>query len=643
MSSESEHRGSALGDSVRIGGYSLEIGTPAASFARFEPEQESENAQELAAALEEEPEEHRFAAIEKFEAGAQEVTGRIEEAEGLLRAAAEGQLLDPAKLTGEVDSLLGLLGRLDKSGRFEEELALMRSLNGLLALSLRWLELVRSLRSLLASAEAAGHKAALAWAHHELGSLHLCAGNAKRAARHLDEALRIEEQLGDLAGRCATRHNLDAARRELTGPARGARPQRKLLLPAVLAALLVGLGAGGTSLAYGIRGGDDGGSGGRTSVAFMVEQDFEPDNPRASVSVSVRCTEGGIPDASPKPASENAPAVFAISDFGAGATCTATVRTPPAGYTTDASDCLNVSVTESESASCTVTSTRRTTGSVTFTVTKDFEPGSQAPVSVSVSCTRGGRPDASPKPAREGAPAVFTISGFGAGATCTATEGTAPAGYTSSERGCRDVAIAGGRPTACTITNTRESPATVTFTVAKDFEPDEREVSVSISVSCTEGGTPDEQQKPAREGAPAVFTISGFGPGATCTATEGAAPTGYTGDERVCLRVAIAERRSCTITNRLNSTTFSVGREFEDSNRSSIAVDFACDTGTVEPAQGTAREGSPAVFTVTGFTAGATCTATTVKAPSGYNLNETACQEVRLDARECTIVFGIPG
>ena len=71
MSLASENRAPALGRaanhirvttfaaaaSVRIGGYSLEVGTQAGSFARFEPEQESENAQELAAALEEEPEE----------------------------------------------------------------------------------------------------------------------------------------------------------------------------------------------------------------------------------------------------------------------------------------------------------------------------------------------------------------------------------------------------------------------------------------------------------------------------------------------------------------------------------------------------------------------------------------------------------
>ena len=167
-------------------------------------------------------------------------------------------------------------------------------------------------------------------------------------------------------------------------------------------------------------------------------------------------------------------------------------------------------------------------------------------------------------------------------------------------------------------------------------------MSVSISVICTEGGTPDASPKPAREGTPAVFTISGFGSGGTCTATEGAAPDGYASNERDCRSVAIAEKRSCTITNTLNSTTFSVGRDFTDGNTSSVAVTLTCDSGTVDPARGTARDGSPARFTVTGFTAGATCTATTVKAPSGYHRNEAACQGVPPDVGECTIVYAAP-
>jgi hypothetical protein len=377
-------------------------------------------------------------------------------------------------------------------------------------------------------------------------------------------------------------------------------------------------------------------------VAFTVEQDFEPDNPRGSVSVSVGCTEGGAPDESPKSASENASAVFAISDFGADATCTATVRDVPAGYTTDASDCLNVSITGSDSPSCTITS-RKKAASVTFTVTKDFEPDNQASIRVSVGCTRGGRPNDVSKPVREGEPAVFVIRDFRSGATCTATEEGAPDNYTSSERGCRGVAIARGKPAACTIINTLDTPDSVTFTVNKDFDPDEPDSSVSISLNCTDGETPDDLSKPATEGEPAVFVLSGFGPGATCTATEGAAPDGYTSNERDCLSVAIAEKRFCTITNKLNFASFSVHREFTDGHAGSVVLSLTCDSGTGDPARGTAREGSPAVFTVSGFTADAACTATTIKVASGYRHDDMACQSVPVDARECTIVYEPPG
>jgi hypothetical protein len=125
----------------------------------------------------------------------------------------------------------------------------MRSLNGLLVLALRWYDLVRSLCSLLRSAEAAGDAAAQAWAHHELGSLHLCAGDAANAEAHLDAALRIEEQLGDLAGRCATRHNLDSARRDRVSPrgGRGGRLPRRFLVFGGLAAAMVSLAVGGAA------------------------------------------------------------------------------------------------------------------------------------------------------------------------------------------------------------------------------------------------------------------------------------------------------------------------------------------------------------------------------------------------------------
>jgi len=208
-----------LSAAVRVGGYALEVGTDSASFARFESEAENENAQALGAALAEEPDgKPTFVGeVEEFNQSAEAVTGRVEKANALFRAAAEGRLLERDMLMGEIDGLLGLLDRLDRDGRFEEQLRLARALHGLLAVSFRWLDLIRSLRSVLASAQIAGDEAGQAWALHELGSLHLSAGDPEKAAQYLEKALRIQERVPAGAW-CATRHNLDSARRDAPHP-----------------------------------------------------------------------------------------------------------------------------------------------------------------------------------------------------------------------------------------------------------------------------------------------------------------------------------------------------------------------------------------------------------------------------------------
>jgi hypothetical protein len=437
---------------VRIGGYSLEVGTDASSFAEFEPERETQNARELKAALTEEPKERPtvVVAVEEFEESAAAVTDRIQEADKLFRSAAAGELLEPNILAGEIDALLDLLGRLDKSGRFEEELALIRSLNGLLVLALRWYDLVRSLRTVLESAQVAGHPAGQAWAHHELGSLHLCADEPEKASQHLREALRIEEELGDLTGRCATRHNLDSARRDLALQGVGGRLPRLLRL-AGLAAVLLALGGGATGLALALGGGSNDGKNTAevSSATFTVNKDFVPDNPSGSVTVSVTCTTGTAGE-SPKTASEASPAVFVITGFTAGATCTATEANAPSGYAKNESDCRGVPL-DSDSE-CTIVNTREKVSSATFTVNKDFvRDNPSGSVTVSVTCTTG-TADESSKTASEAFPAVFTITGFAAGATCTATEGDAPDNYTNNESDCRGVPL--DSDSECTIVNT---------------------------------------------------------------------------------------------------------------------------------------------------------------------------------------------
>ena len=238
--------------SVRVGPYAFEVGTPAGSFAELDATGETENAEALAAALasEQSAPGGPLAAAEAFNESAAAVTKRVEQADDLVRAAVGGSLHELDSVNAEIDVLLAVLNRLDRAGRFEEELRLLRALHGPLALSLRWLDLIGGLRRGLELSDATGDRAAEAWIRHELGALHLAAGDAKTAARRFAEALRLKEQLGDVSGRCATRHNLDCAERDLARAAAPARrPQRSAgrwaaMVAFPMAALVLGVAAG---------------------------------------------------------------------------------------------------------------------------------------------------------------------------------------------------------------------------------------------------------------------------------------------------------------------------------------------------------------------------------------------------------------
>ena len=84
--------------------------------------------------------------------------------------------------------MLDMLDRLDSQERWEEARRLARALNGVLALLFRWIDLVRSLKVVRAHAEGLGD---IAWSEHELGTLHLVAGDPAGANRRLEEAERI--------------------------------------------------------------------------------------------------------------------------------------------------------------------------------------------------------------------------------------------------------------------------------------------------------------------------------------------------------------------------------------------------------------------------------------------------------------------
>jgi Bacterial Ig-like domain len=129
---------------------------------------------------------------------------------------------------------------------------LARDLSALFALLLRWLELVRTLRLALTTAQALGDRPTEAWALHELGSLHLAAGEPETAAKYLHQALEVEQGLAGY-GRCATRHNLDAAERDTAerNALRKARRRRRLRFVGT-GAVIVLLASGGTALGVGV-------------------------------------------------------------------------------------------------------------------------------------------------------------------------------------------------------------------------------------------------------------------------------------------------------------------------------------------------------------------------------------------------------
>jgi hypothetical protein len=239
---------------VAVGNYELDdLGSPEGAFALYTAEAEEENARRLAQALAAEGEERDSTApFDELIEDAQTVTGRCEKCVRLFNELAQGKALDPKVVSEEIDSLLELLGRLDRVGRHREALRLARDVSALLALFLRWLELVRSLRLALRLASSLGDPGMEAWALHQLGTLRLAAGVPRAAAGELEDALEIRRSLG-LHGLCASRHNLDACRRDLAleqARMRASRRRRFRLVGG--GALLALLASGGVGLAIAV-------------------------------------------------------------------------------------------------------------------------------------------------------------------------------------------------------------------------------------------------------------------------------------------------------------------------------------------------------------------------------------------------------
>jgi uncharacterized repeat protein (TIGR01451 family) len=159
---------------------------------------------------------------------------------------------------------------------------------------------------------------------------------------------------------------------------------------------------------------------------------------------------------------------------------------------------------------------------------------------------------------------------------------------------------------------------TAVFTVSKVYSGGNT-APVSVTLTCTSGTITPSATQLAVPGSPAAFTVTGFSGGSTCSASE-AVPAGYTETDN-CANVAIAidGTPSCTITNTLNSASFSVNKVYSPSGpTTSVPISVNCSSGAPSPASGAASPSTPFTTTVTGFdTSGTTCTATET-VPAGY-------------------------
>jgi PKD repeat protein len=194
--------------------------------------------------------------IETAVENASEVTSKIEDAIGLLEDVASGSI-GMESLGNQADTLLGLLGRLNRTKRWDDVLRVARCLATLLALLGRWIELLRSLRTALQAAEQLEAPLSEAWVLHEQGTLHLLAGRHADADSQLGKAREIRERFSsrDIT---ATNNNLQVLcqmLRRLThrGPIQrmlDRLARRPLLALTVAVTLLAVGGAGGAVLAH---------------------------------------------------------------------------------------------------------------------------------------------------------------------------------------------------------------------------------------------------------------------------------------------------------------------------------------------------------------------------------------------------------
>jgi cell division septation protein DedD len=244
----------SLTSRVTLGRYELEVGAPPGTCIALAAQPEGADPRPLGLALQDGGgnEKQRKVAIGDLPDVIDDVSGittKAENAVALFRSLAEGNVLDPSRLSSEIDALVDLVARLDRAERWQEALQVAQAVSGLLALTMRWADLVRSLSVVVRAGEKIDDWPAVAWAKHELGTLHLAVDDVSSAEHELGEAREIRQELGDRRGLAATDRNLQIhcqeLRRllregELAQRRRGVRRYTMLLVIAAATLLLAG-------------------------------------------------------------------------------------------------------------------------------------------------------------------------------------------------------------------------------------------------------------------------------------------------------------------------------------------------------------------------------------------------------------------
>jgi hypothetical protein len=249
---------------------------------------------------------------------------------------------------------------------------------------------------------------------------------------------------------------------------------------------------------------------------------------------------------------------------------TVTETGAPAGFTIDDDPTRAVTVSEADLTNVIGTQGTDEDGNTdesdfhnqgvgTITITKDAQPNDPQDFTFSGTCFAAftldddganGNPLSSSMTATHVAPS-----------TCTVVEDGPPAGWVLSSLLCTDpdsgttfnvgtrtatIDLDPGEIVSCTFTDR----TTAQFIVNKDFQPNNAS-DVTITLVCTTGTVANDDNT-ASESDPANFTVTGFNPGTTCTATE-TPPPGYTAIQTNCQNVPITAggTASCTIINQL--------------------------------------------------------------------------------------------